>query len=122
MKVAGILQVLQGLGALQGELAAHDERLSAGLAFKLARINRQLAAERGVYEEQRVALVKEYGEADEEGNWKVADENLEQFNKEHRELLDTEVKLEVDPVPVSEFDRPVSLQVMAMLLPIVEDE
>jgi hypothetical protein len=122
MKVSEILQVLRGLGALQNELAVHDERMSARVTFKLARINRQLVAEQGVYEQQRRELVKQYGEADDDGNWKVTDENLEQFNKEHRELLDTEVKLEIEPVPVSEFDRPVSLQVMAMLLPIVEDE
>jgi hypothetical protein len=123
VKISEVLQALQGLEALQAELSEHDERLPAGVAFKLARINRQLTAEHGVYEEQRGELVKQFGELDEEQQlWTVTQENVDAYRKENQELLDTDIKLDIDPVPVSEFGEHLfSLQVMSALLPILAE-
>lgn len=53
------------------------------------------------YEKARLALVKQFGTEQPDKSVKVEGDKLEPFSVEHAKLLDADVKLTLDPVPMS---------------------
>lgn len=68
------------LGSLLGE------KLPGRTAYKIARFAKEVSEKNKVYEDARIALVKQYGEEDKEKNFKVLDKNLEVFTKELNDI------------------------------------
>jgi hypothetical protein len=52
-------------------------------------------------ENERVKLVKRYGEADAQGNCKVPNEKLPEFRKVFAELLNTEIPETIEKCPIT---------------------
>ena len=86
--------------------------LKSRVAYKVARLAREVENEYRLYDEKRVDLIKKFanhdenGElvVDEEGSFSVADENVAEFRKELMELMDVEIELNVDKVSLDELD------------------
>ena len=74
--------------------------------YDLSKIGKKLEGELEQYVETRTTLFKELGEEEVvEGkptnNWKLKSENLEEFNKQHKELLEKTVTIDVNPMKFS---------------------
>lgn len=77
-------------------------------AFKIARMIRELNKEIELFEKQRVEMIEKYCERDEEGQMvmidesqvKIKEENIQKYNDELREILGTEVEINVETVPL----------------------
>lgn len=85
-----------------------NEKLPMVVSYKLAKIFKIVAPELDLLEQQRQKMIRELGEPlsedEENGAWKVKKENEKEFQKQFEELLQEEVELDFDPVPVSIFD------------------
>lgn len=78
-------EALQALTALE---------LPAVISFQIARILRPIDAEFRSYEEARFKLIERLGEK-KDNQIVVKPENVEEFNTEHKALLDVELELEI---------------------------
>lgn len=79
-------------------------KLPTKVAYRLARILKKMQEELKVLDEQRIAIIKEFGKAQEDGNYKVDDSdksNFENFRKKMDELLAEEIKIDLDPIDLS---------------------
>lgn len=79
-------------------------KLPTKVAYRLARILKKMQEEFKTLDEHRIAIIKEFGKAQEDGNYKVDDsdkENFENFRKKMDELLAEEIKIDLDPVDLS---------------------
>lgn len=68
-----------------------DRTIPANLRYKLQRLHDLFEKDYNFFEEQRVAIIKELGTQDEEGNTKVADDKMEEFKNK---LMD-KIKIQV---------------------------
>ena len=82
------------------------------LAFKIARLARELNKEMETFNEQRRKLIDRYGIKDENGNLKT-DENgnisvepdkIAEFNEEFTTLLNTQIEINADKLPIDRID------------------
>jgi hypothetical protein len=71
-------------------------------SYKLSKILKKIGQELADLEEERVKLVKKYGDQDDEAqSIQVTDPaKYEEFAKEFGELLQEEITLEIDPIPI----------------------
>lgn len=84
-----------------------NEKLPMVVSYKLAKIFKVVAPELDLLEEQRQKLIRELGEAlsdDDDGAWRVTKANEKEFQRQFEELLQEDVELDFEPVPVSIFD------------------
>lgn len=77
-----------------------QQHLPAVTAFKLGRIMRAVNPLLENYDQQRTALIRKYGAEQEDGSVTVAPGNAE-FEKELGALLDVDVTLSFEPLPLS---------------------
>ena len=70
------------------------QKASLKVKVYLQRLNKIVADEVKLYEENRTELFKKYGE-EAEGQITLKKENFEEFNKEHEELLTAEKEVDV---------------------------
>lgn len=88
------------------KLAQQD--FKAKLALSIARLLKAAENEIQNFNEVRLELIKKYGNkdengeliTDENGNCKIEDNSLEAFNKELKELLDSEVELNANKIDI----------------------
>ena len=81
-------------------------------AFKVARLMREIDKEYALFQESRKRLIEKYGEKDqnnelkidENGNYSVSKENIEIFNRELRDVLETKISLNAELLDIEEFD------------------
>jgi hypothetical protein len=90
---------------LEGSLTKiMDKDVPVKTAYKVSKFLKRISEELRAIEERRVALVKKYSRGeDEKGNFKVVPEKEIYFRKEFAELLQTEVDIDVLPVPLNDF-------------------
>lgn len=70
------------------------------LAYRLKKIVGKLEVELKEIEAVRVKMVEKYGKVQSDGGLKVTDENLETFNKEMKEINETQTSLDIQPIPL----------------------
>lgn len=70
------------------------------LAYRLKKIARILEAELKEMEEVRIEKVKKYGKVLPRGGFQVTEGNSEIFNKEMKEINDTKINLDIQPIPL----------------------
>lgn len=81
-----------------------DLKLPPATAFRLGRIVSKLDSELSVYNDQRLKIVQEFGEPMEDGmNFKIKDENIDEFNKQMNELISVEIDVEITPISIEEL-------------------
>ena len=80
-------------------------------SFAIARIIRQVENEMQTFEKARAELINRYGVKDENGNPKIENgqipivlELVDKYNSEVKELLDTYINLEVEPLKIEDLD------------------
>jgi len=81
-----------------------EATLPASASFQLTKLLKTLNEEIKIIEEQRVKLVTKYGESEENEAVTVSDAKKDDFLKEFSELLDSEIDLNWNPLPISSFE------------------
>ena len=89
-----------------------QQSFKGSLAFKIARLARELNKEMDTFNEQRRKLLEKYCVRDEDGNLKqlengnvqVIPEKISEFNEEFNSLLATEVEINADKLPMDQID------------------
>ena len=89
-----------------------QQSFKGSLAFKIARLVRELEKEMQTYNEERIKIIKKYGKKDENGEL-ITDENgnvsfetdkIEEINGEFQSLLETELEINADKLPMDSID------------------
>lgn len=89
-----------------------QQSFKGSIAFKVARLARELNKEMETFNAERQKLLERYCEKDENGELKVLEngnvqvipEKLQEFNQEFTNLLETEVEINADKLPMSCMD------------------
>lgn len=89
-----------------------QQSFKGSLAFKIARLARELNKEMDTFNEQRRKILEKYCVRDEDGNLKqlengnvqVIPEKISEFNEEFNSLLTTEVEINADKLPMDQID------------------
>ena len=92
--------------------AIMQQSFKGSLAFKIARLARELNKEMETFSEQRRKIVNEYSlkdengeiKADENGNIQITPDRIQEFNTEFTNLLNTEVEINADKLPMDNID------------------
>ena len=105
MTINSLLNVIPVLREL------NDKPFKGAAAFKLARIMREIDKEIILFEEARAKLAEKYGKRDESnqiiidltGKVQLQEEKMEECNEEMLGLLNTEIKINAEKIPVEAF-------------------
>ena len=89
-----------------------QQSFKGSIAFKVARLARELNKEMETFNTERQKLLERYSEKDkngelkvlENGNVQVIPEKLQEFNQEFTNLLETDVEINADKLPMSCMD------------------
>lgn len=82
------------------------------VAFKIARLIRELNKEIELFEKQRVEMIEKYCERDESGQMvmiddsqvKIKEDNISKYNNELREILNTQVEINANKIPLNSLE------------------
>lgn len=98
------------LGQLVGSSRALDDlmsqKLPASLSFRLARVGKRVKAEIETYAEQQGKLLEQHARPveGEVGQFKFeTDDERNAYNEQMKALLDTELEINAEPIPIKEF-------------------
>jgi len=89
-----------------------QQSFKGSLAFKIARLARELDTEMKTFNEERQKIIQKYGKKDENGEL-IIDENgnisfdktnLNEINQEFNSLLETELEINADKLPMDSMD------------------
>lgn len=73
-------------------------------AYKFSRLVKKIREELATFEESRVALVKKYGnKEDTSGTVRVSLDATEEFSNELKKLLEVEIEVDFEPIPLSDL-------------------
>ena len=89
-----------------------QQSFKGSLAFKIARLARELDKEMQTFNEERQKIIQKYGNKDENGeliidengNIKFDNANIEEINQEFNSLLETELEINADKLPMDSID------------------
>lgn len=101
--------IVEGISCMQ-ELSTRT--LRSRPAYKIAKLLKEVNNEYQIFNEQRRALIEKYGTkdengqlaVDENGNYRIVQEKIGEFNKELQELLDTEINLNCSKIDLDDLD------------------
>lgn len=90
-----------------------ESTFSGAVAFKIVRLIKACEAELQTFEESRHKIIKKYGEKDENGELKIFDNQQIRVKEEYREicatslneLLNTEIELNANKIPVESLEQ-----------------
>ena len=109
-KVSSKMVVGEVIPRVQGLQGLADRHLPVRVAYRLGKIIKVLSDEAKPYDEQRLKLAQQYCEKDEKGNpvindgqFRFSPENRAAFEKEHTELLTTEITVEATAIMLDDF-------------------
>ena len=90
-------KVVQAVEPLQ---KLFNESMPIKTTFKLKKLTQEINDNLKIYDESRNTLLKKYGKEDKdnEGVYIVQPKNQEALDKEHQELIDTEITLAFEPI------------------------
>lgn len=92
--------------------AIMQQSFKGSLAFKIARLARELNKEMETFNEQRKKIIDDYCVKDENGeiktlengNVQIAPDRIQDFNTEITNVLETEVEINADKLPMDKID------------------
>lgn len=73
------------------------------VAYDLSKIAEKLSGELKFFADKRLELFKEFGEDTGNDSWRLLPEKLDEFNVKHLELVNLEVEVAVNPIPIAAF-------------------
>lgn len=91
-------QIFEGQRTLQRIL---DTPVEAKIAYRLNKITNVLLRKFKEIEKIRIDLVDKYGKEDDKGRTSVPQEKIKEFTEAFEKELNTEIDLEVQPIPFS---------------------
>lgn len=99
------------VNATDGLKGLSQKQLKARCAYAVGKILKSADTEIQSFNETRMELIKKYGEKDENGelkteengNVRIPPEGLNDFSKELRELLDTEVEISANKIKMDDL-------------------
>lgn len=88
------------------------QSFKGSLAFKIARLARELDKEMQTFNAERQKIIQKYGEKDENGELIIDEKglinfdktNLKEINEEFNSLLNTELEINADKLPMDSID------------------
>ena len=87
-----------------------QQDLPVAMAFQLSRLIRQIAPELNSLEETRQKLVSKYGVPDlSTGQTVVQEEQVQKFTDEIKPILDTEIQIDFEKIPLSKIPEKIQL-------------
>jgi len=103
------LSELMDSASVMQQLAKKPMKTKA--AFQTARMMREIEKEYSLFQESRKGLIDKYAEkdengepkTDENGNYTVPKNRIEDFNKELKEMLDQTLSLNVEPISIEDL-------------------
>ena len=93
-----------------------QQTTNAKTAFRLAKMLNIIQAELDLFETTKNNIATKYQIKSEQGNIQIPEENAELFKKEILELLDEEVELNIEQLPVSELSGIANITISNMML------
>lgn len=105
MKLKEVIQRNQQLNTIS------DKRLPVKISYAIAKNAQTLQKEAELIEKERIKLLEQYAEKDEDGNPKtdggnyVLGDNMEKYTEEYKEYLDTDVEVDIHKFPETELDK-----------------
>ena len=121
-------ELLNATEALQN---LSKKELKARLALSISRILKNAEGEIQNFNENRMNLIKKYGEKDdkgelittEDGNCKIPDESIKEFSTELNDILDATIDINANKMTMEQLeDLDFTPKDMAMLEPFIENE
>lgn len=96
-EVVSLFYELNGVTKEDGEVVAQGllkQKMSLKVKVYLQRLNNAVGEDIKIYEEARKELFKKYG-TEEDGKISISGENLNEFNREHNDLLTADKTIDV---------------------------
>lgn len=92
--------------------ALSQKKLNMRMAYQLAKIIKEVQKEFELFQETRMKLIYEYAERNEDGQLKVDENNnftipkekIQNFQKELNELLEMQVELQINKINLDELE------------------
>lgn len=97
------IKIADMLGAAEALKSVAKIELPVKASYRLMRLGNKFMSEMKVFETKRMELLKKHGEELKKGFIQVKEENQEAFSKDIQSLLDEEVNLDFDLIPIELF-------------------
>ncbi|WP_300386703.1 hypothetical protein [Clostridium sp.] len=87
----------------------NNEELSVKVSYKLAKNIKEIDKELKLVDEEKQRLINKYAEKDEEGKNKINENgtvnivDIENWNKDYKELLEIETDLKIDKISIEDL-------------------
>ena len=89
-----------------------QQPFKGSLAFKIARLARELDKEMQTFNDERVKIGRKYGKKDDkgelvvnkDGNIEFEEDKIDELNNEFNSLLETEIEINADKLPMNSID------------------
>jgi len=89
-----------------------QQSFKGSLAFKIARLARELEKEMQTFNSERMKIIRKYGKKDEngelivnnDGNIEFENDKINEINSEFNSLLETELEINADKLPMDSID------------------
>ena len=89
-----------------------QQPFKGSLAFKIARLARELEKEMQTFNDERMKIIRKYGKKDEngelivgeDGNVSFDNDKISDLNSEFNSLLETELEINADKLPMNSID------------------
>lgn len=92
-------QILDSMDAVNNLMT---EKVTIGTALKLKKIAEEITKATELFDEKRKELLEKYGEAQEDGNYKIND--VEAFNTEIMPILDEDIDIDIKKINVDALE------------------
>jgi len=96
--------------------------------YRIVRLFETLTKEADIIEGQRVVLIKQFGIVNSDNSWQVEARNVERFQAEWNKILEDEIDVNIQPIPLSYLEAPAQVEIVGddgirkMIDPISLDE
>ena len=89
-----------------------QQPFKGSLAFKIARLARELEKEMQTFNDERMKMIRKYGKKDkndelivsDNGNVEFENDKIDELNNEFNSLLETEIDINADKLPMDSID------------------
>ena len=100
--------IINGIAVLQ---KISNSPIRGRTAYKVGKLLKRIEEEFDLFNDSRKKLIEQYAITDEYGNpiteddtYKIIPDKINEFNAEVGGLLDTVVKIDLDPIPIEEIE------------------
>lgn len=97
------LKLMQIINAKDSLVELSQKDLAVMASYRVAKILKKIDPEIAIYEDERIKLIRKYGEESEPGRLQVKQENIPEYVKELETLVQQEVDIDIQKVKISEI-------------------